>query len=76
MLCIDLLGETAAAHPETHAVAIFRDDVGNHRTETPAANHCYFAQGSTPLDIEAFASLAADLPLSPLNEAQTRGTDN
>ena len=41
MLFIDLLGKTFAAHPETHHMAISRDDVGNHRTETTSANDCH-----------------------------------
>ena len=67
MLFIDLLGKTFAAHPETHPMAISRDDIGNHRTETTAANDCYFAQSSTPLNIGVSVVLAADLRLSPLD---------
>ena len=70
MLFIDLLGKTFAAHPETHPMAISRDDIGNHRTETTAANDCYVAQSSTPLNIGIFVILAADLWLSPSDEAR------
>ena len=70
MLFIDLLGKTFAAHPETHPMAISRDDIGNHCTETTAANDCYVAQSSTPLNIAIFVVLAADLWLSPSDEAQ------
>ena len=68
MLFIDLFGKTFAAHPETHPMAISRDDIGNHRTETTAANDCYVAQSSTPLNI-GILILAADLWLSPSDEA-------
>ena len=68
MLFIDLLGKTFAAHPETHHMAISRDDVGNHRTETTAANDCYVAQSSTPLNIGVYVVLAADLRLSTSDE--------
>ena len=69
MLFIDLLCKTFAPHPETHLMAISRDDIGNHRTETTAANDCYVAQSSTPLDIQILVVLAADLCLSPSDEA-------
>ena len=68
-LFIDLLGKTFAAHPETHPMAISRDNVGNHRTETTAAYNSYVAQSCTPLNIGAFIVLAADLRLSPSDEA-------
>ena len=64
MLFIDLLSKTFAAHPETHPMAVSRDYVGNHRTETTAANDCNVAQSSTPLNIGVFVVLAADLWLS------------
>ena len=69
MLRIDLFGKTRAAHPEAHSMAIFRNDIGDHRTETAAANDCYVTQSSAPLCVGICVVLAADLSLSPSEEA-------
>jgi len=69
MLRIDLFGKTLAAHPKTHSMAISRDDIGDHRTETAAANDCYVTQSSTPFCVGICVVLAAELSLSPSEKA-------
>jgi hypothetical protein len=69
MLRIDLFGKSLAAHPKTHSMAISRDNIGDHRTETAAANDCYVTQSSTPFCVGICVVLAADLSLSPSEKA-------